>query len=277
MAESKFFTYVNTPIDNDTIKYHFLNANGNKVSYAEFINLLHLGDENFLDTFKIALNDATNELSAYFWECPPVSKESTNKPFEFVVTKSKQLSYIKQDYSSFKEKIIEDLNKDVFSFSNLGKDATLIIPKPCHDLDYKNLSNFTINAPKEQQIKFWQEVANKLTENLEFGTSKWLSTNGLGVHYLHVRIDDKPKNYSWQEYLLFKQSRSEKIFWKMSNLKLIKEKIFPFYKKNLSINSLLQPFNYNRQKTVLNVEPKAEPNVEPNVEPKIDLKARAKL
>ncbi|KAF0483248.1 toll/interleukin-1 receptor domain-containing protein [Gigaspora margarita] len=201
------YTYEDIPIDNNTIKYLF-NANGNKLSYAEFIELLRLGDENFLDTFKKALNEATNKLFAYVWECPPIHKEMTNKPFEFVVTKSMALRHIKQDYSSFKEQIIESNNKDVCSFLSLGKDATLIVPIPCHNLDYKNISNFTKNASKEQQIKFWQEVADKLVECLEFGTSKWLSTSGLGVHYLHIRIDSKPKYYVWKEYLQFKLEKN---------------------------------------------------------------------
>ncbi|CAG8794986.1 28558_t:CDS:2, partial [Dentiscutata erythropus] len=133
MANLTTYTYEDIPIDNNTIKY-FLSANSNKLSYAEFIKVLSLGKENFLDTFEKALNEATNKLSAYFWECPPVHKAMKNKPFEFVVTKSTALNYNKQDYSSFKEKIT---------------------------------NNFTKNAPKEQQIKFWQEVAIKLAECLE--------------------------------------------------------------------------------------------------------------
>ncbi|KAF0497381.1 toll/interleukin-1 receptor domain-containing protein [Gigaspora margarita] len=255
MAESTIFKYEFTPIDNNTLKYHFLNAKDNELSYAEFIKLLHLGDENFLDIFKKALNEATNELSAYFWECPPVSKETTNKPFEFVVTKSDTLSYIKQDYSSFKKKITKCLNKDVCSFANLGKDATLIVPMPCHNLDYKNLSNFTMNAPKEQQINFWQEVANKLTESLEISTPKWLSTNGLGVHYLHIRIDNNPKYYSWNEYY--------------------EEKILPLYKKDCSISSM-QSFNYDQQ-TPTKMGSKATPKVQQNIEPKIKPKSETKI
>ncbi|CAG8680286.1 22478_t:CDS:2 [Dentiscutata erythropus] len=255
MVESTIFKYEFTSIDNNTLKYHFLNANDNKLSYAEFIYLLHLGDEDFLDIFKKALNEATDELSAYFWECPPVSKGTTNKPFEFVVTKSDTLSYINQDYSSFKEKFTEYLNNDVCSFANLGKDATLIVPIPCNDLDYKNLSTFTKNAPKEQQIKFWQEVANKLTESLEISTPKWLSTNGLGVHYLHIRIDNYPKYYSWNEYY--------------------EEKTHSLYKKDYSISSM-QPFNYDQQNPTKLVS-KATPNVEQNIETEIKPKSETNI
>ncbi|CAG8794103.1 24544_t:CDS:2 [Gigaspora margarita] len=205
------YTYEDIPIDNNTIKY-FFNANGNKLSYAEFIELLRLGDENFLDTFKKALNEATNKLFAYFWECPPIHKEMTNKPFEFVVTKSMALRHIKQDYSSFKEQIIESNNKDVCSFLSLGKDATLIVPIPCHNLDYKNISNFTKNASKEQQIKFWQEVAVKLVECWEFGTSKWLSTSGLG------KYKQSQNNHSYNEEITLLQQSFNYVQQNPSNI-----------------------------------------------------------
>jgi len=39
----------------------------------------------------------------------------------------------------------------------------------------------------------------ELEKNVD--TPRWLNTHGLGVHYLHVRIDEKPKYYSdYPEY-----------------------------------------------------------------------------
>jgi len=35
------------------------------------------------------------------------------------------------------------------------------------------------------------------------GNPRWLSTSGLGVSYLHVRIDKRPKYYSFDEYRNF--------------------------------------------------------------------------
>ncbi|CAG8594901.1 2970_t:CDS:1, partial [Scutellospora calospora] len=126
--------------------------------------------------FTEALNDATNKLTTYFWECPYITKETKNKQFEFVVTKCPELKFISQDYSSFEEYINKNDKSYVCSFSSLGKDATLIIPVPQEGLNYKNLSNITKNASKEQQIKFWKEVVNKLAEGLEIDAPQWLST-----------------------------------------------------------------------------------------------------
>jgi hypothetical protein len=47
------------------------------------------------------------------------------------------------------------------------------------------------------------------------GATRWLSTSGLNVYYLHVRINNSPKHYVYEEYLReteAKQEISEKIF-----------------------------------------------------------------
>ncbi|CAJ0748785.1 4432_t:CDS:2, partial [Entrophospora sp. SA101] len=61
-------------------------------------------------------------------------------------------------------------------FPNQRKDSVLVIPipKPGPDLDFKNISQFTKNAPDEQQQA-----------------------------YLHVRIDKQPKYYQFEEYKNF--------------------------------------------------------------------------
>ncbi|CAG8677051.1 13080_t:CDS:1, partial [Cetraspora pellucida] len=169
-------------------------------------------------------------------------------------------------YSSFNDKLTVCHDNYVCSFSNLGKDATLIVPMPYHDLDYKHLSNFTKNAPKEQQIKFWQEVANKLSEILEIGTTRprWLSTHGLGVPYLHVRIDDKPKYYS---YLPFKKFSLEK-----NHLEHEKTKNGYSYNKETTLPSYRKDDQQNPTKVESKTESNIDPNVDPNVDPKIGSK-----
>lgn len=107
------------------------------------------------------------------------------------MTKSDALENIRQDYSSF-ERYFDAWNHNeyVCSFPNLGRDATLVVPFPqkkrtnIHGkkpekiinntkgiitrekknesneneivdyVDYKNISQFTENAPVEQQMIF---------------------------------------------------------------------------------------------------------------------------
>lgn len=54
-------------------------------------------------------------------------------------------------------------------------------------------------APFEQVEIFWKKVGEEIHNSIE-GVEKWVSTSGLGVHWLHLRIDIKPKYYSYQPY-----------------------------------------------------------------------------
>src|SRR5438045_1816607 len=153
--KTEVFKFTYNKISGSQIKYHFLKSDGDKLTYEELISLLKEKDVDFLKEFWEALNHATDELSAYFWECAPVSQNSLDKEFGFVVTKSKIMNDVEQDYSSFREHINKVQNDYVTSFSNLGKDATLIVPVPQKSndekmLDYKNISQFAKNSLDEQ-------------------------------------------------------------------------------------------------------------------------------
>jgi len=108
---------------------------------------------------------------------------------------------MKQDYSSFQEHFGKSRDNQAVSFLGFSG-STLISPVP-KGTDYKNISQFTKNAPEEQQQALWKEVANKLMEELEKDQDapRWLNTEGNGVKYLHVRIDKTSRFYSdYKEY-----------------------------------------------------------------------------
>jgi hypothetical protein len=90
--------------------------------------------------------------SAYFCEFPPVSRNTLDSLFVPIIIESKELAKITQDYSRFQEYINRRTNDNVVSFTNLGGDAILIVPIPKEGKDYKNLAEFTKNAPYEQQL-----------------------------------------------------------------------------------------------------------------------------
>jgi len=144
-------------INSEKFKYQFMYShNDTLITYRDFINKLKDKDRDFWREFKVTFGESNSEFGAYFWECSSVSKNTLDKPFEFVTIKSKALSNITQDYSSFSKYFRVKSNKKVVSFDNLGKDAFLIVPVPVperqtwQDKDYKNLSQFTKNAPEEQ-------------------------------------------------------------------------------------------------------------------------------
>ncbi|MEM8892222.1 MAG: hypothetical protein AAGD28_29855, partial [Bacteroidota bacterium] len=121
-------------------------------------------------------------------------------PYEFVLVNSPSLARVSADRNSFAAKFNE---ASVVSFKNLGRDASLIVPCPLDAVtDYPHLASFVRTAPEEQIHDFWKEVS--MTYEADLGESpKWLSTSGLGVYWLHVRVDSRPKYYTYSPYRQF--------------------------------------------------------------------------
>ena len=103
----------------------------------------------------------------------------------------------RQNKTSFSEKIeaAQGKEKYVTSFPNLSGDTILVIPMPNSGKSYATIKDFTDNAPLVQQQEFWKRVAKLAKEQMKIHKRVWVSTHGLGVPYLHVRICNKPKYY----------------------------------------------------------------------------------
>ena len=91
---------------------------------------------------------------------------------------------------------------DVVTFPNLGGDAIMVVPCPrAADSVYGHLASFVRNAAESQVHSLWQSVGEAMRKRLS-EKAVWLSTAGLGVSWLHVRLDSRPKYYG---YAPFKQ------------------------------------------------------------------------
>lgn len=176
------------PEDN-LIKYKIL-ENDEPISFKKWIQLIKESSE-FILFFNELLQ--TSEYEAFFWEVKPVTKSSIEDEFEFVLVGSKFLAKIEADDSYFKKYF--EKGEKVVSFPNLGGDAQLIVPTQLGEASwYSHIAKFVRNAPQEQILKLWQRVGQEY-EKLIGEKPKWLSTSGLGVYWLHVRIDSRPKYY----------------------------------------------------------------------------------
>ncbi len=188
------FTFRKTLIaDGRSYKYQLFDDK-NKLTYATFLKLLK--NENRFCLFFIDLL-AEVPFRAYHWETPPITTDTSNQLFEFVITRSPGID-LPSDPGPFRQYF--DSNKDTAVFDNLGGDAKLIAPTPASEpLNYSHIGVFTKEAPKDQQLAFWQAVA-KETSNRISDKPIWLNTAGGGVAWLHVRLDTKPKYYLHQPY-----------------------------------------------------------------------------
>jgi hypothetical protein len=89
----------------------------------------------------------------------------------------------------------------VVTFANLGGDAMLVAPCPAaQGGGFAHLASFVATATPGHASDLWQAVGTAMQRRL--GASPvWLSTAGLGVAWLHVRLDSRPKYYRHAPYL----------------------------------------------------------------------------
>jgi len=169
------------------------------VSYAKAIERWQ-SDSAFRAFFSSVLADAP--YSAYLWETPPIAQSTSTRAFEFALVDSPQLARSIPDPDAFASHFeASDPGEGVSVFPNLGGDALLVAPMPQAPLiAYSHLAAFVRTGPAEQQHKFWQTVGSTFAARLG-ARPLWLSTNGLGVAWLHARLDTRPKYYTYEPYL----------------------------------------------------------------------------
>ncbi len=143
---------------------------------------------------------AGSEFPAFFWELPALTLGTLDQPAEFVLMDAPALSRAMVDSSPFDATFAAAGTESVVSFTNLSGDALLVAPRPNVALaTYAHLASFLRDAPASQILALWQCVARTFAGAIS-ETPLWISTSGLGVIWLHVRLDQVPKYYTHAPY-----------------------------------------------------------------------------
>ncbi|MDX1498854.1 MAG: hypothetical protein R3176_03090, partial [Woeseiaceae bacterium] len=137
---------------------------------------------------------------AFFLELPALDRNSLGRPVEFVVIAAPALAGAAPDPRPFADQFRKCPERSVIAFPNLGGDALLVVPAPRGPLTaYPHLARFLRDAPRDQVRALWQTAAQTVYDTLG-DTPRWLSTSGLGVTWLHLRLDTRPKYYQYAPY-----------------------------------------------------------------------------
>ena len=180
--------------DGRVLHYRLLN-DSEPLSWSDIVDRWQ-NDPSFRTFFISLLADAP--FPAYFWETPPITVSTMTEPFEFVLVDSQTLVGVQCDDQAFAEHFSSDAS--IIEFSNLGGDATLVAPCPREPLSaYAQISTFSRGAPDDQQHQLWALVAVALRRRLG-DQPVWVSTSGLGIYWLHIRLDSVPKYYTYESY-----------------------------------------------------------------------------
>jgi hypothetical protein len=138
-------------------------------------------------------------FAAFRWETPAMTKDTDHRAFEFVLLDSPGLATTPTP-EAFGEHFDATPAGDILTFSNLGGDAILVVPRPLGPLSaYGHIGAFVRNAPEAQRLGLWQAVGEAMNDRLG-AKPVWLSTAGGGIAWLHVRLDDRPKYYGFAPF-----------------------------------------------------------------------------
>jgi len=137
-------------------------------------------------------------FAGFCWECPMLTTARARAAFECVFVDSPLLAQGASDPDPFAEHF--DPDSSTATFASLGRDAVLVAPFPdASGSDFGHLAAFLATADAARASDLWQAVGEALDTRLG-DTPLWLSTAGLGVAWLHVRLDSRPKYYRHLAY-----------------------------------------------------------------------------
>ncbi|WP_101758127.1 hypothetical protein [Oceanicoccus sp. KOV_DT_Chl] len=146
---------------------------------------------------------AAVEFDAFFWELPALTLANIDRDFECVLVDSPDLKTVSSDPATFApyfNSARAEAKNTVVCFDNLGGDARLVVPTPVSaDADYTHLAKFVRAGLASQQRDYWQQLGASI-ESLLSEQPLWVSTSGLGVYWLHIRLDQRPKYYTYLPY-----------------------------------------------------------------------------
>lgn len=139
--------------------------------------------------FRTSLSDRLSGPPA-FWECAP--RFSASDPVRFVLLPSDAVAALSADPSAFRGHFSDE---PVSAFWNLGRDSRLVAPAPFGA--YPHLQAFLDRASLHAIDALWKRVGQEIAA---WEGPLYLSTHGLGVPWLHVRLDARPKYYQHAPY-----------------------------------------------------------------------------
>ncbi len=154
-------------------------------------------------------------FKAAMWEAIPLSRARfRDTPFAFILAESRSLETMEPDSHAFDEHKPTD-GALVSTFYNLGNDALLISPVKLRqedsDADYTHIKVFMSRNGKTEKLQarqVWKQLGEELQRLLDnpFTSNDqplWVSTSGLGIGWLHLRIDSRPKYYTFHPFRTF--------------------------------------------------------------------------
>lgn len=195
------YRLVTTRID-ERVERHRIDDvhSGRTLTRGQFVQRL-ARDGRLWSTLSAAVADAPFE--AVFLELVPLSRDRSERAFGFVLVDAPSLAPLRADPRPFARHLSGAAR--VARFPNIGGDAMLVAPCPPAGgpADHgAHLASFVRRGDPDHVAALWREVGAALADRVAAAPDRpvWTSTSGLGVAWLHVRLDTAPKYYVHAPY-----------------------------------------------------------------------------
>ena len=193
--------YIKENVNPRVIRFSYVTTDDTKLSFREVMERwADINGDGSLDRAFHSQVLSDLPFDAYRWETPVVDLLRFERPFEFVVIEDQALNRPEND-STFRNQFNEATDEQtIVTFENLGRDAVLVVPLPGgQQVNHCHLASFLNTCTASQESLLWHHVGKAMLNRVS-DEPVWLSTAGGGVPWLHVRLDNKPKYYSYQPY-----------------------------------------------------------------------------
>lgn len=166
------------------------------LSFTEVFDLWEK-ENDFVDFYIESLTQTGYD--AFYWEHPALQEEYSEERYECILQRSRPLERARVNEEAFKDYI--HTSQLCVDFLNLGKNARLVVPtKQANTTGYRHLGEFIRTAQTSQIRAVFQKIGRVMKEELSTARMIWLNTAGLGVIWLHIRLDTRPKYYKTKQY-----------------------------------------------------------------------------
>ena len=170
------------------------------MSFICFFHMLSTSEEFRENICKIFDN---SEYKNVYWEFPGLDKNSFHLNAEFVLISTNP--FPQSDTQTFLEHFNGKQELSIIKFPNLSGDTELITVCPSKtNKTFNNccsdIMSFIKLAPKIVVHNMLKKIGLEMSNHFNSSDKKYLSTSGRGVSWLHVRICNYPKYYTFDEY-----------------------------------------------------------------------------
>lgn len=144
----------------------------------------------------------TTRGNGVFMEFPSLDTQSQDDVAAFMLVHTTAFENMHASHETFAPVFVTSRD-GIVVFPSKGNDGMLVSPNPEHHRGMYNsclhIAKYMADVPTHQSVDLWQTLARavvgRYTDPAREGAPVYVSTHGLGVPWLHVRVCDSPKYY----------------------------------------------------------------------------------